>query len=292
MDYIKDFLMYTRFEKKHSVNTVKAYREDLGEYQTFLGELVVENSDKENLLDFVIYLHQRELSNRSIARKLSAIKSFFIYLLRLEVIEINPADFVDSPQFLQKLPDFLSIDEVERIINIDNGDKNQIRDSCIIELLYSTGLRVSELCTITVGSILFGQKLIRVFGKGAKERIVPIGDIALQKIRQYLPIRKERLSGKKSSDVLFISRLGKSISRVSIWSIVKKRVLAASVDKNVSPHTLRHSFATHLISGGADLRAVQAMLGHSDISTTQIYTHVSSQLLQDTHSKYHPLEQI
>lgn len=292
MDYIKDFLMYTRFEKKHSVNTVKAYREDLGEYQTFLGELVVENSDKENLLDFVIYLHQRELSNRSIARKLSAIKSFFIYLLRLEVIEINPADFVDSPQFLQKLPDFLSIDEVERIINIDNGDKNQVRDSCIIELLYSTGLRVSELCTITVGSILFGQKLIRVFGKGAKERIVPIGDIALQKIRQYLPIRKERLSCKKSTDVLFISRLGKSISRVSIWSIVKKRVLAASIDKNVSPHTLRHSFATHLISGGADLRAVQAMLGHSDISTTQIYTHVSSKLLQDTHSRYHPLEQI
>jgi integrase/recombinase XerD len=134
--------------------------------------------------------------------------------------------------------------------------------------------------------------LIRVFGKGAKERIVPIGDIALQKIRQYLPIRKESLSAKKSTDALFISRLGKSISRVSIWSIVKKRVLKANISKNVSPHTLRHSFATHLISAGADLRAVQAMLGHSDISTTQIYTHISSRLLQDTHSKYHPLEQI
>jgi len=287
---IQDYKIYLSYEKKLSQNTILSYTQDLEEYAFFLKDLPIEKSSRENILDFIIYLHEKNNSNRSIARKLSSLKSFFIYLMKTERIEENPIDFIDSPQYLKKLPQYLTLQEVEAMINQENNSPSDIRDSCIIELLYSCGLRVSELCGLKTGDISFENRLVRVFGKGGKERIVPVGESAINLLKKYLPYRIEMSHRKKSTDYLFISRLGKHISRISVWSIIKKRALIAGIKKEVTPHTLRHSFATHLISNGADLRSVQEMLGHSDISTTQIYTHVSSELLKETHEKYHPLE--
>jgi len=290
MDLIKDFGIYLRFEKNLSKNTIDAYLSDLEDFSAFCDNTPPDTVTRGHIFEFIISHHEKGISNRTIARKISAIKSFYKFLLSTEKIKVNPADFIDSPQYIKKLPGFLSIEEVETLINLDTGSLSDIRDSCIIELLYSSGLRVSELCALKLGNIYFDRGFIRVIGKGSKERLVPIGKRALQKITAYIPLLKEELSGKKNTDILFISRLAKPMSRVAVWNVIKKRARLAYIDKEISPHTLRHSFATHLITRGADLRAVQSMLGHSDISTTQIYTHVSSSLLKSTHKKHHPLE--
>ncbi len=294
MDYFDDFQLYLSYEKKLAKNSIAAYLSDLQEFLSFLGESVfIEKIKKEHLLEFVISLHEKEISNRSVARKITSLKAYFYFLLKLEKIEENPIELLESPQYLKKLPNYLSIEEVEALITAvrENETISDIRDSCIIETLYSCGLRVSELCGVRIGDIAFESGIIRVFGKGSKERVVPIGHRALAAIKKYLVYRKEQLARKINSDFLFISRLGKPLSRVSVWSILKKRAALAGIEKEITPHTLRHSFATHLITNGADIRAVQEMLGHSDISTTQIYTHVSTQLLKDTHHKHHPLEE-
>ncbi len=292
MNYIDDFEIYLSFEKHLSKNSVLAYISDIEEFFLFLGkEIKIENISRETLIDFIIGLNENQISNRSIARKISSLKCFFTFLLKLEILEENPVDLIDSPQYLKKLPNYMSVEEVEAMVCQDDTSPAGVRDSCIIELLYSCGLRVSELCGVKIGDISFENSLIRVFGKGSKERLVPVGKAALKRVRNYLSYRREISDRKIPADYLLISRLGKKLSRISVWSIIKKRALIAGIEKDVTPHTLRHSFATHLITKGADLRAVQEMLGHADISTTQIYTHVSSELLKDTHKKYHPLEQ-
>ncbi len=291
MNYVEDFEIYLSYEKHLSKNSILAYKADITEFFLFLGRDVnPEKISRDDLLEFIINLNENQISNRSISRKISSLKSFFIYLLKLEKITENPVELIDSPQYLKKLPNYLSLEEVETMINLEGNSPSGIRDSCIIELMYSSGLRVSELCGVKIGDISFENRVIRVFGKGSKERIIPIGTAALERVKKYLIYRKEFTGRAFSSDYLILSRLGKKISRVSVWSIIKKRARSAGIIKDITPHTLRHSFATHLINGGADLRAVQEMLGHSDISTTQIYTHVSSELLKETHRKFHPLE--
>ena len=273
-----------------SANTVENYARDLKKWSEFLGDIVPEEAGRDNLFDFIVYLHENGMSNRSISRILSAVKGFYRHLQRLEIVKDNPADFIDSPQYLQKLPEVLSIDEIEAMINADDKRPQAKRDSCIIEFLYSCGLRVSELCSLKIGDISRETGVIRVFGKGSKERLVPIGEQAMRRLRDYLPLRKEWISDKKEN-AIFVSRRGKALSRVSVWSIIKERAQKAGINKNISPHSLRHSFATHLLNNGASIRSVQEMLGHADISTTEIYTHVSDKLLIDTHSRYHPLGQ-
>lgn len=291
MSKFEDFQIYLSYEKQLSKNSVLAYVSDMEEFEAFLGEKsTAGKASKEDVLEFIIHLNEKGVSNRSIARKLSTLKGYYIFLLKLDKIKENPVELVDSPQYLKKLPDFLSVEEVESMLRVENETPRDVRDSCIIEMLYSCGVRVSELCDIKTGEISFENKVIRVFGKGKKERMVPIGDRALAAVKKYLSYRRELASGRKASEFLFISRLGKRLSRVTVWSIVKRLAKREGIEKEITPHTLRHSFATHLISNGADLRAVQEMLGHSDISTTQIYTHVSSKLLKDTHKKYHPME--
>lgn len=291
MNALKDFEYYLRFEKKVAKNTVIAYIRDLKDYFRFLSNksdpLAV---NRDLLFDYVIDMNQRSFSNRTISRRLSAIKSYYGYQLKLGLIQSNPVDFIDSPQFLNKLPDYLTLKEVEKLINFESHDFLDIRDTCLIEVLYSCGLRVSELCEMKLRDIYFEEGLVRIYGKGGKERIVPIGKRALERIKQYLPTRQLFIWNQPNTDILFVSRSGRKLTRATVWRIIKQRAKLVGITKPISPHTLRHSFATHLISGGADLRAVQELLGHSNISTTQIYTHVSSQILQDTHRKFHPLE--
>ncbi len=286
-----DFEMYLAYEKKLSGNTIDAYRRDIREFMAFCGKTAgTEDYREADIIEYIIHLNEEGISNRSIARKISSLKSYFIFLLKTEQIGENPIANIESPQYMKKLPHYLTLEEVESMIANSSETPKDIRDSCILELLYSSGLRVSELCSLRTGDISFENRIIRVFGKGGKERLVPVGVKALSSLRKYLLYRKE-LSGKRSlPDQIFISRLGKKLTRISVWSIVKKRACVAMIEKDITPHTLRHSFATHLLTNGADLRIVQEMLGHSDISTTQIYTHVSPELLKNTHKKYHPLE--
>lgn len=291
MPDFEDFQIYLSYEKHLSKNSILAYVNDLKEFSEFLGEeRPPEKASKDAILDFIIHLNEKNMSNRSIARKLSSLKAFYLFLLKLDKIKESPVELIESPQYLKRLPDYLSVEEVESMLRIEKETPRDVRDSCIVEMLYSCGLRVSELCDMKTGEISFENRVVRVFGKGRKERVVPIGARALSAVKKYLSYRKELASGRKTTDFLFISRLGKRLSRVSVWSIIKRLAKREGIEKDITPHTLRHSFATHLVSDGADLRAVQEMLGHSDISTTQIYTHVSSKLLKDTHKKYHPME--
>ena len=251
---------------------------------------------KEKIIDYIISLNEKGISNRSIARKISSLKSFFIFLLKSEKIDLNPLENIESPQYLKKLPHYLSIEEVEDMIAPGSTDAGagtgprSARDSCIVELLYSSGIRVSELCSLRIPDISLEKCIIRVMGKGGKERLIPIGKAAAVSIGRYLLYRQDLSHRTALPEELFISRLGKKLTRISVWSIIKQRAEKAGIIREITPHTLRHSFATHMLTNGADLRSVQELLGHSDITTTQIYAHVSTDLLKNTHKKYHPLE--
>ncbi len=286
---LEDFKSYLKYENKLSPQTTMAYLADVRDFLIFFPKNA-NTISREDVLDYLIVLNEQGLNPRSIARKISSLKKFFTFLLKLEQIDQNPVDLIESPKYLHKLPSFLTFREVEIFLKSDQASQQVLRDNCVLELLYSCGLRISELGTLTLGQIHFDQEVLLVFGKGSKERLVPIGKRAIQRIREYLPYRAELLQNHPRTDVLILSKFGKPMSRASLWTIVKKRALTSGLTKNITPHTLRHSFATHLITNGADLRIVQEMLGHSDISTTQVYTHVSSDLLKKTHRRYHPLE--
>lgn len=291
--YRSNFLNYLRYEKKLSLNSVTAYDADVMSFFSFLScEKQLSDVKREDILNFVINLVQSENCNRTIARKISGLRNYFIYLLKINKISSNPLSDFETPGYEKRLPDFLSVEEIELMVKLgDSPAPREIRDSCIIEMLYSCGLRASELSNLKIGDISFENRVVRVLGKGNKYRLVPIGRVAFEMVKKYLIEGRRNLSEKSNStDWLFISRLGRKLSRVSIWEIVKKRAFERGIDKNIYPHTLRHSFATHLISNGADLRVVQELLGHSDISTTEIYTHVTTDLLKSEHQKYHPLE--
>ncbi len=290
MNQIKDYAFYLQYERQLSTLSIEAYISDLEHFFNFIHPKSAQELTREDIFDYIVSLHEAGQNPRSIARHLSALKGFFQYLQRTGELEDNPADLIDSPRYDKALPHYLSIKQVEAMLKCETEEYQDLRDSCIIECLYSLGLRVSELCHLKLGDFVLESGVVRVIGKGNKERVVPLGKTALQRLRAYLPLRREVLNGHPPVNEIFLSRRGEPLSRVSIWSIVKKRARQAHISLEISPHTLRHSFATHLVSAGADLRAVQEMLGHSDISTTQIYTHVANSLLRDTHSRFHPLE--
>ena len=232
-------------------------------------------------------LSDRSLKSRSLARHLIAIRGLFRFLVKEGEISKNPAALLELPKGGRKLPNFLSLDEVERLLAAAAGEKpDEIRNRAMLELLYATGLRVSELVTLTVDDLNLQRGFLKTMGKGSKERLVPIGKSALEAIRTYLDTARETLKKKRSTQVLFVTRRGRGMSRQMFWKLLKKLVLTAGIQKEISPHTLRHSFATHLIQRGADLRSVQAMLGHSDIATTQIYTHLNLTHLKSITAKH------
>ncbi|MDP8216792.1 MAG: site-specific tyrosine recombinase XerD [Candidatus Kaelpia imicola] len=287
---LDDFLSYVSLERGLSDNTSRAYRVDIKKFYDFMDSKGVGLSSvrRDFISDYLWSERERGKESSTAARNLVSIKVFFRFLTREGHIKEDPTEAMDSPKLWKRLPEVLNLTEVERLLEAaGSGDTQSIRDRAILELLYGSGLRISELNSLKVLDVNLGVSFLKCKGKGGKERIVPLGSKAACAIERYLKTsRPEYLKG--SSDYLFLNRSGKMISRQSCWKIIKKYASLSGIKKSISPHTLRHSFATHLLEGGADLRSVQEMLGHANISTTQIYTHVDREYLKQIHKKYHP----
>lgn len=270
-----------------SRNTVSSYCSDVEKFMSFVGGEVRTAGPRE----IETFIGNDKISKRSQARRLSALKSFFKWLMMEGMIEENPCDMTDAPKLGTYLPDVLSVEEVEAVMEaIDTSTHLGLRDRAIIETLYGCGLRVSEAVGLRISNLYLDEGFIKVQGKGSKERLVPIGDMASDAIMAYLEVRENFPYDRNNDDVLFLNRYGKSLSRVSMFKTVKTAVLLAGIRKEVSPHTFRHSFATHLVENGADLRVVQEMLGHESITTTEIYTHIESATWHKDILEHHPRE--
>ena len=292
---VNEFKNYLKLERSLSNNSIDAYLLDIRKLTSFISEnystsLSIENINVSIIESFIKYLFKSESSTYSQARIVSGLKSFFNYLLLEEKIDINPMELIDAPKLVRKLPETLSIQEIEIIIDaIDLDSKEGMRNKAILETLYSCGLRVSELVNLKVQNLFLDIGFIKVLGKGMKERLVPIGTKAAECISLYInEYRKSINISEGFEGYLFINRRGKNLTRNMIFIIIKDLVKKAGLNKNISPHTFRHSFATHLIEGGADLRAVQEMLGHESITTTEIYTHLNKNYLKEVVNKFHP----
>lgn len=284
---LTDYEFYLRIERAMSRNTVSSYCSDVEKFMSFVGGEVRTAGPRE----IETFIGNDKISKRSQARRLSALKSFFKWLMMEGMIEENPCDMTDAPKLGTYLPDVLSVEEVEAVMEaIDTSTHLGLRDRAIIETLYGCGLRVSEAVGLRISNLYLDEGFIKVQGKGSKERLVPIGDMAADAIMAYLEVRKNFPYDRNNDDVLFLNRYGKSLSRVSMFKTVKTAVLLAGIRKEVSPHTFRHSFATHLVENGADLRVVQEMLGHESITTTEIYTHIESATWHKDILEHHPRE--
>lgn len=290
-DLISDqFLHHLRVEKGLAKNSVEAYARDLMTFFSYLEKKALSPllASQADLMDFISHLAGR-LSVRSIARNISALKGFYRFLISEGEMEANPARLLSAPKLPRRLPGVLSRREVERLLTQpDAATTRGERDKAMLELLYATGLRVSELVHLKIPNVNMEAGFVRTLGKGSKERMVPIGAKALEALRSYLEHGRPGLLKRRSSSDLFLSPRGKAMTRQGFWKIIKRYGLKAGIRKELTPHSLRHSFASHLLECGADLRSVQIMLGHSDISTTQIYTHVTRERLKEIHRKYHP----
>ena len=286
------YLNYLLIEKGLSENTIESYRADLNRFSDFLkagGVQSLYDADSAVLLKHLIALRESGIAARSRARHLVALRGFFGFLVQEKILEKNPATRIELPKSGLKLPDVLSVQEIDRILNVPDGNKPMgIRNAAMIELMYAAGLRVSELITVKLQDINLDGCWVRVFGKGAKERMVPFGQPCRRKIDFYITTARPILLRPHLSPFLFIARAGSPMTRQGFWKILRQQVQTAGILKTITPHSLRHSFASHLLEGGADLRSVQIMLGHVDISTTQIYTHVAKDHLKRMHEKYHP----
>jgi len=292
-EHLRSYLHFLTLEKNAAANTVASYTFDLSRYLRFLEEEGVREIGRVREPDvekFVARLRKNGLSPRSISRNLSAVKMFHKFLTGEKVSARDPARMIDAPKLSRTLPDVLNPGEVDAILK-EPPTREDLgkRDRAILETLYATGMRVSEIIGLRKSNVDRRGGFVRIFGKGSKERIVPIGGSALRWIDRYLRDVRPKLSRHGSGEeILFLNARGKPMSRMSIWNIVKRYAVKSGLQKHVHPHTLRHSFATHLLEGGADLRAVQEMLGHSDIATTQVYTHIDREYLKEVHKTFHP----
>jgi len=285
--YIDKFMDYLKIERNASEHTILNYSLDLRDFGRFLGETKVENIDYLTIRKYLASMRNRNYSKRTVARKLACLRSFFRFLCREGYMKSNPASSVATPKLEKKLPLFLNTDEVAKLIEAPNEkDTGGLRDRAIFETLYSTGIRVSELVGLNIEHLDFIGGVVRVYGKGKKERMTPIGDRALRAIRAYLQKRSEK--GRVDRGAVFLNKNGGRLTDRSVRRIVGKYIRVVSLREGISPHTLRHSFATHLLNKGADLRSVQELLGHMNLSTTQIYTHVTTKRLKEVYEKAHP----
>ena len=292
--YIKGFKSYLQLEKSLSENSIEAYLHDVHKLTEFLSaEAIPPTIDKvtsEHIEAFLTWLYDSGMHDYSQARVLSGIKAFFKYLLIEDIIDVSPVEFIQGPKTRRKLPDTLSYEEINNLLNsIDLSTADGMRNRTIIEVLYSCGLRVSECVELRISNLHLDVDFIRVVGKGNKERLVPIGSSAIKYINMYKDQVRIHLPIKEAAaDYLFLNKRGESISRVMIFLMIKKYAASIGITKHISPHTFRHSFATHLLEGGADLRAIQEMLGHESITTTEIYTHLDKDFLRSTLLQFHP----
>ena len=290
--FIDLYTNYLLVEKGLADTTLEAYGADLARFVSFLadeGITALDAVDSTVMLKYLIILRKDGIGPRSRARHLVTLRGFFKFLKHEKKLAADPTQSIELPKSGLKLPDVLSVEDVDRLLDLPEPlPPAGIRNKAMLELLYAAGLRVSELMTVRVLDVNLEAGFVRVTGKGAKERIVPIGSGARDSIRRYLAEGRHRLLKGRTSAFLFVARAGRPMTRQGFWKLLKQRAVAAGIDKHLSPHSLRHSFASHLLEGGADLRAVQIMLGHTDISTTQIYTHVARERLKDIHRRFHP----
>ncbi|UYO34338.1 site-specific tyrosine recombinase XerD [Bacillus zhangzhouensis] len=292
-DQLSDFIHFMTVERGLSENTIVSYKRDLQNYLSFLKthEQLTDINDvtRLHIIHYLKQLKEEGKSSKTSVRHLSSIRSFHQFLLREKVTTNDPSWNIETQKTERTLPKVLSLGEVEKLLDTPNQNTPfDYRDKAMLELLYATGIRVSEMLNLTLADVHLTMGFIRCFGKGRKERIVPIGEAAASAIEEYIEKGRSRLLKKQPSDALFLNHHGKKMSRQGFWKNLKKRAIEAGIQKELTPHTLRHSFATHLLENGADLRAVQEMLGHADISTTQIYTHVTKTRLKDVYHKFHP----
>lgn len=286
---VREFTDYLSVEKRHSPNTVDGYRRDISRFVSFKPQVSLKSITPSVIREFLLSLHNQGLSSRSIARSLSSLKSFFKYLVGENLIRENPVETLETPKIWRKLPHLISLSQVESLLNQpDEGTTLGLRDKAMLEVLYATGVRVSELISLKLNDLNLEVGFLRSYGKGGKERVIPLGEVAQSYLKAYLAESRPKLLKGTTCPALFISQRKGPMTRQAFWKILKHYVLKAGISINVSPHTLRHAFATHLLEGGADLRSVQQMLGHSDISTTQIYTHVVQKRLREVFEKCHP----
>ncbi len=289
MEYVDEYLNHILVERGLSKNSVEAYSNDLCRFFSWMGEKKPVTIKTEDLREYMGWLREKGISPRSTTRAVSAIRGYYRYLIEEEYTETDPTELLDRPKLEKALPGILNKIEMEQLLNApDIKSPEGLRDRAMLELLYAAGIRVSELIGLLLNDVNMTGGVISVFGKGGKERLVPIGDIATQRIENYLAAARPALGKKTSCQSLFISRRGKGLTRQAVWYRIKLHSSECGLNTKVSPHTFRHSFATHLLEGGADLRSVQAMLGHSDISTTQIYTHVDRQKIRNEYDEAHP----
>jgi integrase/recombinase XerD len=292
-EFIDSFLNYLSVERGLSRNTIISYSQDLQSYVGYLKGRSIKSfssTNKNDIVGFMMFRKDQKLAANSIARSLAAIRMFYRFLVRERIIKTDPSSLVDSPKLWKKIPETLSVNEVESLLSGPDvrDEKQGIRDRAILETLYATGMRVSEAVNLRLDNVNMEIGFLRCIGKGDKERIIPLGKKAIISIKRYLEASRPILLKKKESDALFISRCGKKISRQSLWKMIKHYAKVVRIKKPMRPHILRHSFATHLLERGADLRSVQEMLGHSNISTTQLYTHINKERLKSVHRMYHP----
>jgi integrase/recombinase XerD len=284
MDYINKYIDYLKYERKLSNNTVMSYTNDLNDLYLFFNEDIIKVTYK----DLVKYINSlSNLNARSIAHHISVINSFYTYLVNNEYIKDNPSENIKSPKLAKKLPTYLTIDEINKLLDIQLLTPYDYRNKAMLELLYATGLRISELISLEFSNIDIDNSILRVIGKGSKERLVPFNDSASKYLKLYIDYYRDEILNGKYSDYLFISNAKKPITRQGFFKIIKTEVNRAGIKKDVSPHVLRHSFATHLLANGADIRVIQELLGHSNIVTTEIYTHVVNEKVKKDYEDAH-----
>ena len=289
LNSIDDYINYLVYERRMSKNTCSSYKNDLIKYNEFLKSKNIDNVrdiDRSNITDYIKALSNDNITETSIARKLTAIKNFHKYMVQFGSISPDVAETIERPKLRKTLPNVLSVAEVDSLLELDTNTPFDYRNKAMLELLYGTGLRITEMLDLTMQDIDFENCVIRCFGKGAKERIVPIGEYIIESLKNYLEVRP-LLSKNKRSDILFLNNFGGRLSRFSFFKILKKMLVVKGIKKNVSPHTLRHSFATHMLEYGADLKSIQELLGHVDINTTRLYTHITNKQIENDYEEFH-----
>ena len=284
---IKRFVSYLLIDKNYSKNTCDSYSQDLKLFDTYCHKKV-QNITEDDIKTYFSYLHNKQYSDRSIVRQLSCLNSFYKFLLIENEVTINPMDNIDLPKIHKALPYILTEEDINKLLDIKLNSYFDYRNKAMLELMYSSGLRVSELINLTLNDLDFEQDIVRIMGKGSKERIVPIGDYAINYLQLYITEYRLFLVKKDRNDYVFLNNHGKKMTRQGFFKIIKKIAIEQGIEKEVSPHMLRHSFATHMLNHGADLQVIQELLGHSDISTTQVYTHVSKEHLRGVYDNFHP----
>ena len=285
--YIDEFIEYLIIDKKYSENTIKSYKNDLKKFENYIKKQI-NNINENDIKNYIKYLNKENDDTKTISHNISTLRSFYKFLLIEKKVKNNPMEYIELPKIRKSLPKTLSIEEIDKLLDIKLKDAFSYRNKAMLELMYSSGLRVSELVNVNIHDIDTSNCIIRIMGKGSKERIVPLGDYAINYLELYLKEYREKLVKKEMNDYLFLNNHGKKMTRQGFFKILKQLAKEKNIKTEFSPHTLRHSFATHLLNGGADLRSIQEMLGHESISTTQIYTSVSNEFIDKNYHKYHP----